>query len=69
MRIIEFFKRLFSRKKQKLIAEPKEERLKANKDKFLNSIKVEAQEKTKKNKIKTMICDGDGLGISNKMTY
>ena len=69
MKIIDFFKKLFFKNKQKLITAPPKENIKKdeNQNYFLHFIKVEIPNKLEKNRVKTMICDGDGLGISTKI--
>ena len=64
--IILFFKRLFNKQEDiKMIEAPKDTDFKEEKDKFVKSLKV----KFKKNKVETMICVGDGLGLQNGIKY
>ena len=71
MKIIDFLKKIFFRQNVEKIeaAQDIKEENSDKKDEFLNSIKVKIQGKIKKKRVKTMVCDGDGLGISNKMDY
>ena len=67
-KIIHFFEKVFKRSKNetKMIPAPKE--TKKEKEDFINSIKVNLEEK-KKNKVETLICYGDGLGIKGQLKY
>ena len=67
-KIISFFEKIFSRSKKetKMISAPKE--IKEEKEEFINSLKVNIKEK-RKNKVETLLCYGDGLGIKEPMKY
>lgn len=67
-KIIYFFEKIFKKSKDetKMISAPKE--IKEEKDEFINSLKVNLEEK-KKNKVETLICYGDGLGIKGQLKY
>ena len=69
-RIVNYFKNIFMKnEKVKEIEAPKyEENLKTRND-FIEKLKVNIIEKRKNKKIETLICEGDGLGIKNKITY
>ena len=69
-RIIDFFKNLFKRNKQKLIEEPKQINKNDRYKDFINSIRVSnIERKQKKKEITTLICEGDGLGIKKRISY
>ena len=68
--VILFFKRLFYKETSiKMIDAPEEVISKENRNNFLNSIKVDMTKKSKKKKVETLTCFGDGLGIQTKITY
>ncbi len=77
MKVIEkitmFFKNIFKKQaKVKMIEAPQikieeEGNEKINND-FRQSLKVNAEEKREKQTVKTLICEGDGLGIKPKMS-
>ena len=67
-KVINFFAKIFKREKVeiKMISAPQE--TDKEKDKFINSLKVNIEEK-RRNKVRTLICYGDGLGIKQPMKY
>lgn len=68
--IILFFKKIFNGKNNiKMIEAPLDSLSKEDKNHFINSLKVNIVQKHKKNKVETLTCFGDGLGIQTKMTY
>lgn len=70
--IIQYFKKIFSKQEtlQLLEAPPKQEYIKIDqKQEFLKSLKVKIPKKKIKSKVETLICEGDGMGIQNKMSY
>lgn len=68
--IIEFFRNIFHKESDiKMIEAPIESLKEDAKTNFLNSLKVNIEQKKKKKKIETLTCFGDGLGMQNKITY
>ena len=67
-KVIYFFEKIFKRKKVeiKMISAP--QGTDKEKDNFINSLKVNLKEKTR-NKVETLMCYGDGLGIKQPMKY
>lgn len=64
------FKRLFNKENNtKMIDVPIKDFEKNNRINFINSLNVNAVKKYKKNKVETLTCFGDGLGIQNKISY
>lgn len=69
MKIIEdivlFFKKIFSREKDiKMLEAPTN--TDGEKTDFISSLKVNIT-KTRKKKVETLVCEGDGLGIKGKI--
>ena len=65
--IISFLKRVFNKKNNiNLIEAPRE---RDNKINFKNSLKVATTQNNKKQKVETLTCFGDGLGIQTKISY
>lgn len=64
--IIIFFKKILKKEETKMLEAPTNN----NEDKinFLNSLKANIVKK-RKNKVETLICEGDGLGIKKKIEY
>lgn len=68
-KILIFIKNIFNKKEEvKKLAEPEINVEQEKKENFVNSLKVNIVENKKKNKIETLVCVGDGLGIQKKMT-
>lgn len=68
--IISFFKRLFNKDSNiKMIEAPIEMVENNEKTKFIDSLKVNITKNFKKNKVETLTCFGDGLGIQDKISY
>lgn len=75
-KFIEFFNRIFN-KKEKCIDSKNNDVVKdtlkidnsVKKEEFIDSIRVEKKKIKKENKIETLVCPGDGLGIQDKMDY
>lgn len=65
-KIFLLIKNLFYKEKVKMIGYTYEISTKEEKKRFVEFLKEEA---TKKKKIETLICVGDGLGIQRKITY
>lgn len=66
-RVILFFKKLLNKEESiKMIEEPIK---KDDKIDFINSLKVDTEQKHKKKKVETLTCVGDGLGIQTKIEY
>lgn len=67
-KIIFLFEKILGRKKEeiKTISAPKKEN--EEKENFDKSLKVNIDE-TRKSKVETLICYGDGLGIKGQMKY
>lgn len=64
-----FVKKIFSKQKEvKKLAEPKTDS-NISKVNFINSLKFNTSTNLSKKNIKTLICEGDGLGIQNKIIY
>lgn len=67
--IFSFFKRIFNKHdNQKLIVAAEEPTKDNERLKYIDSLKVNKIKKEKK-KVETLICDGDGLGIQDKLNY
>lgn len=67
-KIIVFFKRKFKNKNSKKLLVSSEK--KNNKEDFRKSLTVNTKYKKEKiNKVSTLTCTGDGLGIENKISY
>ena len=67
-KIKSFIKNIFYKKEDiKMIEEPRIDVKK--KEEFIKSLKVNLDKKRKSKRIKTLICEGDGLGIQKKMKY
>ncbi len=65
-----FIKNIFVKQEEvKKIEEPKILENQDKKKDFLESIRITPTEKRKKKKVETLVCDGDGLGIQNKLSY
>ena len=68
--ILRFFRNIFHKENDiKMIEAPIQNLKEDNKISFLNSLKVNIEQKKKKKKIETLTCFGDGLGMQNKITY
>ena len=68
-RICSFFKKVFNKKDDiKMIEQPIKKDLSEEKNKFIDSIKINIV-KNKKRKVETLTCFGDGLGIQTKISY
>lgn len=65
--VILFFKKLFNREYSTKMIEASVE--KEDNTNFINSLKVDIEQKQNEKKVETLICFGDGLGIQDKMTY
>lgn len=77
MKIVDYFKnfikRIFNKKQNVNFLLNKSQNIENNiesnlKNNFMNSLKQNVV-KRKKNEVETMVCVGDGLGISNKIEY
>ena len=67
-RIIVFFKRKFKNKNSKKLLVSSEKN--NNKEDFRKSLTVKTKYKKEKiNKVSTLTCTGDGLGIENNICY
>lgn len=66
-KIILFLHNFFHKEHIKMIEAPVEESDYDEKSKFIQSLKIIKVKKYKK--FETLICEGDGLGIQNKITY
>lgn len=65
-KFFEQIKNMFNKKENvKILEEPTQQ---INENNFTESLKVTMQEKKQENKIETLICEGDGLGIQKKMS-
>ena len=53
----------------KELQEPKVSQEQDRKTAFIESLKTAATDKKEKKKVETLTCDGDGLGIQNKITF
>ncbi len=68
--IISKIKKIFNKHEDiKMLEESKVINNSYAKDEFVKSLKVNINKAIKKKKVETLICDGDGLGINNKITY
>lgn len=69
-KVIFFIKDLLNKEKApKMIEAPTYNSKNDDKVKFLNSLKVNLMQNKKRNKVDTLICFGDGLGIQDKISY
>ena len=69
-KVISFIKELFNKENiPKMIEAPTENPKNDEKVNFINSLKVNIMQNQKRNKIETLICFGDGLGIQDKISY
>lgn len=69
-KIIELLKNIIHKKNNvKMLDSAKELKHEGNKKDFKDSLKVNSIQKTKKKKVETLVCPGDGLGIYNKISY
>lgn len=67
--IISFFKKIFNKtEKIEMIDESKTNVSHEDRKDFINSLKVNILQ-NKKQKVETMTCFGDGLGIQTKISY
>ena len=65
-----FIKNIFvSQDEVKKIQEPKISMEQEEKMTFMQSLRITTTEKKLKKKVETLTCDGDGLGIQNKITF
>lgn len=63
-KIISFIKNIFvKQEKVKMLTEPKIDIKQDRKNSFIESLKIT----TTKNKVETLTCNGDGLGIQKKI--
>jgi len=67
--VIMFLKRLFNKEEPKMLAVPTKKLNEDEKTKFMDSLKVNIIKKYKKNKVETLTCFGDGLGIQTKINF
>ncbi len=69
-RLILFIKNIFSKKEKiNMLNAPKLNISQNKQDDFINSLRVVNNNKNTNPKIKTPICNGDGLGIQKKISY
>ena len=69
-KVYEFIKQIFNKKNNiKMIETPKAKIQIDEQINYRDSIKIDNTKKVKKKRIETLICDGDGLGIQNKISY
>jgi len=67
--IMLFFKRMFNKEEIKMLDAPDETFQNNNKKNFINSLKINIENKQNKKKVETLTCFGDGLGIQKKLSY
>lgn len=69
-KVISFFKNIFSKQEEvKKLVEPKTDIKQDKKENFVQTLKITIKEKKAKKKVETLVCNGDGLGIQEKITY
>ena len=65
-----FIKKLFNKgNTPKMIEEPIDKCKNDEKVNFIDSLKINVMQNKKRNKVDTLICFGDGLGIQDKISY
>lgn len=65
-----FIKNIFVKQEEvKKIEEPKILENQDKKKNFIESLRIDPIERRKNKKVETLVCDGDGLGIQNKLSY
>jgi hypothetical protein len=64
-----FFKKIFVKKEEIKTLQAPVNVEKETKNDFIKSLKVNIALKTHKNKVETLVCEGDGLGIQKKITF
>ncbi len=68
-KIILLVKNIFNKPEEvKKLEAPQEMFNKNEKINFIESLKINSIEKRKNNKVETLICEGDGLGIQQKIS-
>lgn len=69
-KIILFIKKICIKQEEiKALEEPKQIINQEKKTNFIESLKITTTEKKNKKRIETLTCEGDGLGIQNKISY
>ena len=69
-KMISYIKDVFLENKEvKKIEAPKQVKIQNKEKDFNESLKVNITEKKNENEIETLICNGDGLGIQNKISW
>lgn len=69
-KILLLIKNIFiKRGKVKRLEEPKNIVEQNKRTEFIESLKNNTSIKRKKKRVETLICEGDGLGIQNKISY
>lgn len=66
-KIFSLIQRIFNKEEIKMIEAPTQHYNHHEKSKFVQSLKIVNAEKKKK--VETLVCEGDGLGIQNKIVY
>ncbi len=68
-KMILFIKNIFVKQEEiKALEEPKQIINQEKKINFVESLKITTTEKKNKKRIETLTCEGDGLGIQNKIS-
>ena len=68
-KMILFIKKIFIKQDEvKKLIKPQIIVKEDKKDNFIESLKITTTEKTTKKRVKTLTCNGDGLGIQKKIT-
>ena len=69
-RFFMFIKNLFTKQNKIKELEAQKQIINNNKkSNFATSLKTDSSNTTKKRKIETLVCEGDGLGIQGKIDY
>ncbi len=66
-KIFSLIQRIFNKEETKMIEATTQHHNNHKKSEFVESLKI--AKVRKKNKVETLVCDGDGLGIQKKITY
>lgn len=68
-KVILFIKNIFAKQDEvKKLAEPRITVNENKKESFIESLKITISQKRTKEKVETLTCSGDGLGIQRKIT-
>ena len=69
IKLFEWIKKLFKKNEIKMLQAPIQESITNNdKDKFLDQLKVNTYKNINKKRVRTLINDGDGLGIQTNFS-